>query len=127
MIRNLTRHTCIARNAVVLTSSLGHARGLMFQREIIPHVLLFKTERKVSLHTFFFAAPIDVVFVNTQKVVCEIREHLVPFSFCMPHTKAQCVIEAKAGVVKETKTEVGDRLNFSPSEWGRAVPNSEKE
>lgn len=113
MIRNSTRRTCIAKNPVMLTSCFGHALGLMFKREITPHVLLFRNERRVSLHTFFVAGHIDVIFVNAQGRVCEIKENFAPFSFYTPHTRARYVIEAAAGVVRRTKTRLNDIIHIS--------------
>ncbi|MBI4016586.1 MAG: DUF192 domain-containing protein [Candidatus Aenigmarchaeota archaeon] len=113
MIRNLTRNTLIARNPVILTSLIGHMLGLMFKKKIIPHVLLFRTERHVSLHTFFVAGPIDLIFVNKQNRVVEIKENLTPFSFYSPYENATAIIEAKSGTVRKTRTKINDTIKYN--------------
>ncbi len=112
MIRNITRGRNIAGKHVVLATLFGHMMGLMFKRKITPHVLVFGKPRKVSLHTFFVSAPIDIIFVNNNKV-CEIKEALHPFSFYSPTTKAEYIIEVKAGTIRKTMTKVGDHIKLT--------------
>ena len=112
VIRNITRNTLIAKDPVILTSIIGHMIGLMFKHKITPHVLLFKSERYISLHTFFVSAPIDVIFVNNQGRVVEIKKNLTPFSFYSPRKKSACIIEAAAGTARSSKTKINDILHF---------------
>ncbi len=87
-------------------------RGLMFKKKITPHVLLFNKEKRVSLHTFFVAEPIDLIFVNKHGRVVEIKENLAPFSFYSPREKAIAIIEAKSGTVRKTGTKINDTIKY---------------
>jgi uncharacterized membrane protein (UPF0127 family) len=60
----------------------------------------------------FVFFPIDVLFVDKNKKVVEIKESFMPFTFYNPEKKAKYVVELPAGAVKETKTSVGDRIGF---------------
>ncbi len=112
-IKNVTRNVLIAKDVVWLDTFLGHARGLMFKARITPHVLAFCSEHRTSLHTFFVAEPIDVIFVNKKKEVCELKEHFVPYSFYKPKYAAQYIIELPAKTIRKTGTNIGDRVRIS--------------
>jgi uncharacterized membrane protein (UPF0127 family) len=66
-----------------------------------------------AVHTFGMRMPIDVVFIDRQRRVRQIRPNLVAnrISFCV---RAESVIELRAGTVVATGTEVNDRLELKP-------------
>lgn len=61
---------------------------------------------------FFVFHPIDVLFLNKNKIVVEIKENFKPFSFYTPKNKAMYVIELGKDAIKSSKTEIGDKIEF---------------
>ena len=72
----------------------------------------FKKEKIISLHMWFVFYPIDVLFLDNDKRVVEIKENFKPFRLYTPKNKARYVLELPDGSVRESKTRVGDRINY---------------
>ena len=75
--------------------------GLMFTRKA-DRVLVFRfeNEKKVALHMFFVFYPIDVVYLNSDKKIVELKPYLRPFSVYFPKNKARYVLELPAGYIQ---------------------------
>lgn len=78
-------------------------RNLVFQ---------FSKEERVPLHMWFVFYPIDVIYLNKQKKVVEIKEHFKPFTIYFPKNQAKYVLELPAGAVKKSKIAIADVLEF---------------
>lgn len=113
MIRNISKKNVVVEN-VKYCKGLSKYVGLMFSRKIENKALIFefKREQISAIHMFFVFYPIDLIFLNENKKVVEIKENLKPFNFYTPKNKAKYVIELSAGSVKKTKTVIGDKLRF---------------
>jgi hypothetical protein len=61
---------------------------------------------------FFVFYPIEVSFLNKNKIVVEIKENFMPFSCYSPKNKAQYIIELPKGTIKKSKTAIGDNIEF---------------
>ena len=61
---------------------------------------------------FFVFYPIDVLFLDQNRVVIEIKENFAPFSFYNPKNKSKYVIELPKNIIKETNTQLGDKIEF---------------
>jgi uncharacterized membrane protein (UPF0127 family) len=61
---------------------------------------------------FFVFFPIDLIFLDGEMKVIEIKENFFPFTLYYSKNKASYVIELPAGTIKSTMTEPGDRLEF---------------
>ena len=78
-------------------------RGLMFRgRKNL--VMIFPTERKISLHMFFVFYPIDVLVVDENKRIVEIKRNFKPFTVWNSYEKGKYVVE----LAVEGVYEVGD-------------------
>ena len=77
-----------------------------------PLIFIFKKEKIIPLHMFFVFYPIDVLFLDQNRVVIEIKENFKPFSFYNPKNKSKYIIELPKNTIKETKTELGDKVEF---------------
>jgi len=75
-------------------------------------IFIFDREKIVPLHMFFVFYPIDVLFLDKNKIVVEKKENFRPFTFYTPRKKAKYIIEIPNGIIKKTKTELGDKINF---------------
>jgi uncharacterized membrane protein (UPF0127 family) len=112
LIRNRRTGKTLAKNEIICQSAWSKARGLMFskQRNL---VFIFRNEDIQSLHMFFVFYPIDVVFLNAQKRIVDIKENFLPFT-CHSSKKHACmVLELQKGAVKRTGTKTGDFINIS--------------
>jgi len=84
----------------------------MFSRKSKSLVFIFKKEKIVPLHMLFVFYPIDVLFLDKNKIVVEIKENFKPFSFYNPKNKSKFVIELPKNTIRKTKTELGDKIEF---------------
>ena len=94
----------------VCKSFFSKLRGLMFSK---PKMLVFDFDREEyrSLHMFFVFFPIDLVFLDENKTVIEIKKDFKPFTIYNSKTKAQYVIEIPAGRIQD-KVNIGDKVRI---------------
>ena len=111
MIKNITRKTIIAENFRECKTAFSKAIGLMLSKPK-PLVFVFPDEKIVPLHMFFVFYPIDVLFLNKEKKVVEMKENFRPFTFYTPNKKARYIIELPKKTIRKSKTEVGDLIGF---------------
>src|SRR3989344_5680281 len=113
-IYNQNRNKMIALGAVYCRSSWSKAWGLMFSKRREERALIFPFDRPqlIPLHMLFVFYPIDILFLNENKEVIEIKEKLRPFCFYNPQRRSKFVIEVAAGKVQKSQTKVKDRLSF---------------
>jgi uncharacterized membrane protein (UPF0127 family) len=57
--------------------------------------------------------PIDVVFLDKDKVVLGITSELMPYRITRVRLMGHSVLELPKGTLKKSRTEVGDKLNIS--------------
>lgn len=86
--------------------------GLMFSFRIDDFGLIFefKKARKMSLHMFFVFYPIDVLFLDAEQRVVDMKKNFKPFCFYKSKQKAKFVIELPKGSIKKTK--LNDKIVF---------------
>jgi uncharacterized membrane protein (UPF0127 family) len=89
----------------ICKSAISKALGLMFSRK---RNLLFEFDReqKVSLHNFFVFYPINLVFLDKNKKVIEIKKNFKPFTFYTSKTKVKYLLETPW----EVNFKIGDRF-----------------
>ncbi|HLC90388.1 MAG TPA: DUF192 domain-containing protein [Candidatus Nanoarchaeia archaeon] len=92
MIINKTNNNIISETEVKCRSFCSQARGLMFRRKQ-NLVMTFNQEKKVSLHMFFVFYPIDVLLLNKNKEIVEIKRDFKPFTFWNSKEKGKYVVE----------------------------------
>ena len=63
-----------------------------------------------SIHTFFMKYPIDVVFLNQDLQVQEVRGSVEPNRLVLPIWGASSVVELKAGLADQLQIRKGDSL-----------------
>ena len=81
--------------------------GLMFSRKK-NLVMVFKKPMKIRLHNFFVFYPIDVLVLDENKKVIEIKRNFKPFTFWNSEKKGKYLVEL--GFVEEYQK--GDLLEF---------------
>lgn len=106
-----------ARRALSLRDRL---RGLLGTRALPPgHAL--HIEPCNSVHTFFMAYPIDVLFLDREGCVVRAIHSLGPWRATLPCLRARSVLELPAGTLLATGVRAGDRLRFLGAALGRAL------
>ncbi len=101
------------KDAIFCKSLLSKGMGLMFRLKPTPMVFCFPESRKVSLHMFCVFFPIDVLYLDSEKKVIELKENLMPFGFYMPKNKANFVVELPKHSIRENKIKLGESITFA--------------
>ena len=87
--------------------------GLMFRKRQ-NLVMIFPSERKISLHMLMVFYPIDVLLLNERRAIIEIKRDLLPFSFWSSANKGKYIIELgdKDSKEKGKINEIGDYIDI---------------
>ncbi len=73
-------------------------------------VFEFDQPTRVRLHMWFVFFPIDVILLNADKQVVEIKQNFKPFTVFTSQEKATYCIEAPAGFVQKQRVFLQDKL-----------------
>ncbi|MEA2037925.1 MAG: DUF192 domain-containing protein [Nanoarchaeota archaeon] len=112
MLKNESNNKNLSREVDICRSILSKSLGLMFSKIGKSLVFIFDKEKIISLHMFFVFYPIDVLFLDRNKKIVEIKENFKPFKFYLPKKRAKFVVELPYGIVKKTRTQIGDIISF---------------
>ena len=113
LVSNLTKKRVVHYNAKLCNGIFSQLTGMMFSKKR-NNALIFKfnKEKNISLHMLFVFYPIDVLFLDKNKIVVDKKENFKPFTFYKSRKKAMYAIELPNGIIKKTKTETGDKIEF---------------
>ncbi|MDP3734244.1 MAG: DUF192 domain-containing protein [Nanoarchaeota archaeon] len=110
MIINKTSNQIISHQELICSNVLSQSLGLMFHpRKNL--VMIFPTEQKISIHTFFVFYPIDIVVVNKEKKVVEIKKNLRPCTFWNSSQQGKYLLEL---AFSSTNYNLGDTIEMNP-------------
>jgi uncharacterized protein len=104
MIKNLSKQQILSKDEKYLRSKWSQALGLMFSKKK-KLVFIFNKEKILSIHNIFVFFSIDVLFLDSNMKVVEIKRNFKPFSFYVPKAKAKYIIELPIGIDKNTSIE----------------------
>jgi hypothetical protein len=107
-VRNLTKGVCLADRAEVADTSAKRRRGLLKHDGLPPGSGLWLVPCE-GIHTIGMKFPIDVLFLNRQRRVVQIRPNMGKWRLALS-LRAHSVLELPAGATAETRTTVGDQL-----------------
>jgi len=65
------------------------------------------------VHTMLMSMNIDIIFIDSENRVCDLREKLVPWRPWVRCGKASTVIELPEGAIRRSGTAVGDVLDLN--------------
>jgi|TARA_B100001971_G_C17941717_1_gene407992 uncharacterized membrane protein (UPF0127 family) len=103
----------ISNDYKLLKSKWSQAKGLMFSTKPSCMLFDFKKEKRISLHMFFVFFPIDVLFIDKNKNIVEIKEDFKPFTtYTSESDRIQYIIELPLDSVANSKTRIYDKLKF---------------
>jgi uncharacterized protein len=114
-IVNTTKGTALGQ-ADMADSFASRFRGLMLKKKLERGLVLKipkgRGKQGSAIHMFFMRISIDVVFLDSQMTVVD-QVHLKPWQTYTPQSPARYVIELEKGLIQESSTEIGDKLNFT--------------
>ena len=116
-VYNKTRETFVATEAKVADGYFSRLIGLLGKTKRWAHFgagLWIVPSRGV--HTFGMLFSIDVVFLNKEKEVVHVEEHLRPCRISKVSFKAASVLELPPHTIYRTGTQIGDRLEISSAQ-----------
>ena len=81
--------------------------------ELCSEVFVFNEEKYISLHMLLVFYPIDIIFLDKNKKVVDLKHKAKPFELHIrsKHT-AKYVIELQEGIINKTRTALGDLIEF---------------
>jgi uncharacterized membrane protein (UPF0127 family) len=82
--------------------------GLMFSKKKTL-VFYFKKEQLITLHMWFVFYPIDIYYLDKNKVVIEIKKNFKPFMLHTNKKRAQYLIETP---FNKLRVRLDDKLEF---------------
>ena len=125
-VLNRTRERFVATNVAVANSYFRRLVGLLGKTRrwaragqglwIVP---------SHGVHTIGMLFPIDLIFLDREKNVVRLEEHVKPFRISIGSLRTHSVLELPAHTVFRTGTCVGDQLEFlKPKSDGNADGSS---
>ena len=119
-VTNNTRQTLLVSDLEVAETGWQRTRGLIGRsaRNFNKGKGLWLLSCE-GVHTFGMTFPIDVAYLDSDDRVVHMYQNLRPFRVGKVKRRVKSVLELPAGVLAESRTEVGDHLQFLISEENR--------
>jgi uncharacterized membrane protein (UPF0127 family) len=97
---NQTRQVYLARDVVLANTHWTRLRGLL-------------GTAPDDFHTLAMRFPIDVAYLDQDRIVIHIERELRPWRFAPVRMQAASVLELPSQVLSETGTEMGDKIEIT--------------
>lgn len=114
MVMNKTKNTELGESELADTF-FSRLRGTMFKKKLEKGLILklpgSRSRSGSAIHMFFVRFPLDIIFADSDKKVVDIVS-INPWKTYTPKKPAKYVIEMEKGTIKNSKTEIGDKINF---------------
>lgn len=110
MILNQTQNKFISEKEKICQTLFSQALGLMFRRKQ-NLIMAFPEEKKVRLHNFFVFYPIDVLILDRNQEIVEIKKDFKPFTFWNSQKEGRFVVEL-ASLKSPGEYQMGDKLTI---------------
>lgn len=108
---NRTRRSFLSLGADVADSFLGRLMGLRGHKGLNPDGGLWIVPSR-GIDTVGLLFPVDVVYLNTERQVVHLLEHLNPFRVAGFKKGCQSVLELPVRTIFQSQTTVGDQLTI---------------
>ena len=110
-VANLTRKTLLATCMEVAESGANRNKGLLGRASLAPGEGLWIIPCE-AVHTFWMQFPIDLVYLDRKKRIKKLKCSVPPWrlSACL---SAHSILELPSGTIQNSRTEIGDTLEFS--------------
>ena len=115
MVLNVSKKTEIGESEVADTF-FSRLRGTMFKSKLERGLILklpnTRSRSGSAIHMFFVRFPLDIIFADENKNVVDIVS-INPWKTYTPKKPAMYIIEMEIGTINRSKTEIGDKLDFT--------------
>ena len=109
-VKNLANNKTLQKEVKFCNTILSRLIGLMLsKKQDIALVFKFSKESFIALHMIFVFYPIDVLFLDKNKTVVDIKENFRPFAFYTSKKKAVYAIELPEETINKSKTKIARR------------------
>ena len=112
MLINRDKKSAIAKDAFLCLELFSKMKGLMFTRKPKALIFDFCSEKRIGLHMWFVFYPIDVLFLDKNRKVVELKTGFMPFSAYTSKKKARYAVELPKGTIRKSRTGIGDRIEW---------------
>lgn len=110
-ILNQTRQTVLADQATLSNTPITAMIGLLKHQSLsVGEGMVIVPTR--SIHMFFMKFAIDVIFIDRKNVVVGLVKNIKPFRISPYFWRAHAAIELPSGLIDQSKTAIGDHINF---------------
>lgn len=110
---NRTRTTYLATELMIARTHWTRFRGLM-----ATDASRFRRGQGLwispshGVHTFAMRFPIDVVYLDRERIIIHVEEELKPWRLAAVRIQAASVLELPTGTIRESQTELGDTVDI---------------
>ena len=125
MIINLTNKRVIARRPKTALGFIERGIGMIGRDFSDFDAMVFHNCNAV--HTMLMRIKIDILFVDGENRICEIRKRLVPWVPVVRSANAVTVVELPEGIIEETATELGHILDLNAELTEEAIKEPEQQ
>lgn len=112
-VTNPARSTVLATRLEVADSGAKRNKGLLGRDRLDEGGGLWIVPCE-SVHTFFMRFPIDLVYLDRKNRIKKVKSAVGPWRLSACFT-AHSILELPAGTIRDTQTQPGDLLEFSPA------------
>jgi uncharacterized membrane protein (UPF0127 family) len=117
---NKTRQTYLARDLRVAGTHWSRFRGLMCSdASSFPAGQGLWIVPSRGVHTFAMRFPIDVVYLDDNRIVVYLEENLKPWRVAPVRLSAASVLELPGSTLGSTQTAIGDKIEIALQEAGQ--------
>ena len=109
--RNTSRETILGDRIRVAEAGLSRIIGLLGERKLTPGDGLLIVPSQ-GVHTLGMQFSIDVVVLDGDWRVLDVRKRMRPFLVTRIYFKAAAVLELPPGTVDHSRTRIGDSVEF---------------
>jgi uncharacterized protein len=111
---NRTRHTYLARQLRVADTHWSRFYGLMgTDAGSFPEGRGLWIVPCRGVHTFAMRFPIDVIYLDSDKVVVHLEQNLKPWRLAPVRLRATSVLELPGNTLSSTQTAIGDEIEIA--------------
>ncbi len=115
-IRSVSRKRVLWKNYELADTPWKKTKGIMFRTALekpVLFVLEHESVARAAIHSFFCLLRFDALFLDSNKVVVDLKENIGPWRpYIAPKKPAKYFIECKAGETKRLAIRIGEQLEF---------------
>ena len=98
----------------VCSTTFSKFMGLRFKDKIINEAYIFSFDKpiKATIDMFFVHFSIDLIFLDIDKKIIEMKQNFKPYNIYFPKNKFSFLVEVPKNYIKKQKLNIGKKLEF---------------